>query len=207
MKIQIASILLIFFISCQVKSPNIKVKNEINEINGIKTDVEQMLNLFQSTKDTTYLIQAESQVDSLINNGINDLKLYQIKGNILRKRKLYEEFAKFMKESTLHFPNNPQTYFGAGVAFDQIKDVESSKEMYEKSIKVYDELIQTYPTVENHINRIISICFLYGKQAGLQEFEKIAQSGKIKQASIDAYKGIIVDFDKDKFQNAIFNNP
>jgi tetratricopeptide (TPR) repeat protein len=207
MKILFIPFLLVFFISCQVKSPNAKVKIEISEINDIKSDVEQKLNMFQSTKDTIYLIQAENKVDSLINNGINDLKLFQVKGNVLRKRKRYVEFAKFMKESTLHFPNNPQTYFGAGVAFDQIKDFESAKEMYKMSIQVYDKLIQAYPTAENHINRIISICFLYGKQEGLQEFEKIAQSGTIKQASFYSYKSIVEGFDKEKFRNSIFNNP
>jgi len=202
------SLLLLLLFSCHTKSPNTKAVNkEINKINKTKDDAEQLLKYFNSTKDSIYLSRAENQIDSLIRRDINDIKLYQIKGNILRIRKRYDEFAKFMNESTSHFPDSPHAFFGAGLAYEKINNIESSKEMFQKSLRLFDQLIVKYPTVENYFNRCLVVCFLDGKQTGLEEFEKIEKSGKFEKASIEAYKGSIVNFDRNKYIKAMFNNP
>ena len=194
------------FMSCTQSSNHKKDISKVESINNLKFSSEQLVELFQSTNDTCYLTKAENALDSLIDSGIKDTKVYQLKGSILRKRKLFKEFAEFMHESTKQFPDNPQTFFGAGLAYEMINDTLIATEMFKKSIEAYDGLIERYPTIENYINRAVAVCCLNGKEEGLKDYELIVQSGKFEESSISIYKNLFLNFDKKKFISDTFRN-
>ena len=196
-------LILVILLSCSgEKSAN----QQIKKISLEKKSIKEYFDVYKSNNDSFALLMVERKLDSLFSLNIHDKELYQIKGELLRQTNKYEEFAKLMEESTDYFPENPQSYFGAGLAYDKIGKHKKALQMYKMSIDSYDKIILKYPSLNNYINRAMSYSFYKSKADGIIEFEKIKKSNLFDSTTVIAYQPMFYSFNKKKFIEDAFLN-
>lgn len=182
------------------KSTSLKTMNEVKE------KAKSLLLVYETENNIEELNKVLNDLDQLLASGIRDKEIYQIKGRILRIKKDYQEFAKMMEESTLYFPENPQSFFGAGLAFEKVGMKDEAMHFYKKSIDVYDILIKEYPSLSNYVNRSMSICFFHSKEEGIKSFEKIKTTGLFESEDVDVYRAMFYRFKREQYIEDAFRN-
>lgn len=198
----IIAILIALFCSCTNKSTN----NSVKSLNRAKEEVKGLLEVYQTQKDEKDLDKAMFYLDSLLDAGVHDKEIYQQKGQILRIRKNYHEFAVMMEESTKHFSNNPQSFFGAGLAYEKAGMQEKAMLQYKKSIEVYDQLLDKYPSLTNYINRAMSVSFYNSKEEGIKSFELIKETGLFDSTEVNCFKPMFYRFNREQYVEDAFRN-
>lgn len=200
------TIIICLFI-CIYSCNNIKEKGVSTKfLNASKSEAKELLSVYQSNSNKELLVKADSVLDSLISLNVRDKEVYQLKGKILRSQQKFEEFAALMEKSTKLFPENPQSYFGAGLAYEKIGKMEKAMYMYKESICVYDSLLVEYPSLSNYINRAMSICFYSSDKEGVKSFEKIKSSGLFDTIQVNNYKPLFYHFNRNKYIEDAFRN-
>lgn len=194
---------LVCFASCNNKN---KLSEQIKQLSDEKSVIRENFRLYKSGNDTVALAYAQIKIDSLFNAGLYDIELFRLKGDIVRKRKDYGAFARLMEEGTVFFPDNPQSYFGAGLAFSKIGEEEKADLMFGKCIEKYDHLITDFPSLHNYINRAMAFSFLFGKEEGIKEYSKIKQLKIFSESEVHNYESMFLLFDKEQFINNAFLN-
>jgi tetratricopeptide (TPR) repeat protein len=200
-------ILVIFCLLCFVSCNNNKrFDQKVKQLSSEKSKIRENFLLYKSGNDTVALRKALAKADSLFDTDLYDLELFQLKGEILRARKDYAGFARLMEKGTAYFPDNPQSYFGAGLAYLKIGEEEKANLMFGKCIKKYDQLIADFPSLHNYINRAVAFSFLYDKEEGIKEFNKIKKLNLFPEPEVNNSENMFHVFDKEQFVNNAFLN-
>jgi tetratricopeptide (TPR) repeat protein len=187
--------LILLYISCNTSSKDDDRRNKHNPITT--QDVNEDISIYDAEKELRSL-------DSIITSDKHNFTAIKNKVILLLEMKRESEAMK-IEQQLVASEETPENITFLGIMYEKCNsDTIMANKLYEKSLHIYDSLLAKSPKNElADINRVQLILFLYGRERGMLEYEKLLKKYPNSQVLSNA-KQQIFEVSREEFMNSLW---